>query len=79
METALGGPEKLAEAINRKEVYSKVIDGVEFFFDRTIIAEKQTGMKEVYDLKDSQAIDVKDYNGVNDILDGLSLNWMSSL
>ena len=36
-------------------------------------------MKEVYDLKDSQAIDVKDYNGVNDILDGLSLNWMSSL
>lgn len=50
-----------------------------FFFDRTIIAEKQTGTSEVYDLKDSQAIAVKDYDSVNDILDGLNLNWMSSL
>ena len=32
METALGGPEALERAINKKEVYSKVVDGVEFFF-----------------------------------------------
>ena len=43
METALGGPEKLAEAINRKEVYSKVVDGVEFFSTAQLLPKSKRG------------------------------------
>ena len=77
MEVLLGGAAKVDEAVEKGELVKRNIDGVDFYFDRTISIETHRGSEKNYKLRSSQAISDDEFKSLNNVLNNLELNWRS--